>query len=142
MGRRRLPCLHSSFGFIPNLGLAAAGLILYAIPMLIFIASESSFSPKPLSTLSHLETRFTDWFRYGRQRYMLALTIGSFFMVVGWGCRVGWHYMPGSTALYIPETLVSTVDTEHRILPDRFLYSSFCSHHAPSLPTTTSSSLD
>lgn len=39
----------SSFGFIPNLGLGVAGLILYAIPMFIFIASKSSFSPKPLT---------------------------------------------------------------------------------------------
>ncbi|KAI5449232.1 hypothetical protein NCC49_005211 [Naganishia albida] len=72
------------FGFIPNLGLGVAGLILYAIPMFIFIAN---------------------WFRYGRQRYMLALTLGSFFMVVGWGCRVAWHYKPGSTSVYIPQTL-------------------------------------
>lgn len=38
---------------------------------------------------------------------MLALVIGSFAMVVGWGCRVAWHYKPGSTAVYIPQTLVS-----------------------------------
>lgn len=40
---------------------------------------------------------------------MLALVIGSFAMVVGWGCRVAWHYKPGSTAVYIPQTLVSEV---------------------------------
>jgi hypothetical protein len=134
--------LHDSFGFVPNLGLGVAGLILYAIPMLIFIASKSSFSPKPLFTLSHPETRFTDWFRYGRQRYMLALTIGSFFMVVGWGCRVAWHYMPGSTAVYIPETLVSTVNDERYIMPDAILYSSSSSRHAHSSLTTTSSCQD
>ncbi|GHJ90211.1 hypothetical protein NliqN6_6613 [Naganishia liquefaciens] len=78
------PDTQGLFGFIPNLALAVIGLILYAVPMFIFIAN---------------------WFRHGRQRYMLALVIGSFAMVVGWGCRVAWHYKPGSTAVYIPQTL-------------------------------------
>ncbi|KAJ9107644.1 hypothetical protein QFC21_001104 [Naganishia friedmannii] len=78
------PDVQGLLGFVPKLSLAVIGLVLYAIPMVIFIAN---------------------WFRYGRQRYMLALTLGSIFMILGWGCRVGWHFKPGSTSVYIPETL-------------------------------------
>jgi hypothetical protein len=44
---------------------------------------------------------------------MLALTLGSFFMLLGWGCRVGWHFKPGSTSVYIPETLVRPILAIH-----------------------------
>ncbi|KAJ7604492.1 RTA1 like protein-domain-containing protein [Roridomyces roridus] len=41
------------------------------------------------------------WFRYGRQRYMLTLTLGMTAMALGFAVRIGVHALPDSLGVYM-----------------------------------------
>ncbi|KAK9899194.1 hypothetical protein P389DRAFT_194198 [Cystobasidium minutum MCA 4210] len=82
---KRLPeGQHLIAGYIPRNDLTAIAVALYSIVTILL---------------------WTNWYRHGKHRWMLALTCGATCMTIGFFVRIGCHYKPYDLGIYIVSTL-------------------------------------
>jgi hypothetical protein len=99
---------HSNSGdYVPQMYLAIIGLACFlAVGLLLFVREFDRRWCK-LSALTPQLKLFAGFFRHGRNKYMLPVTIGACCMAIGFGIRIVQVHNSDSMGVYIGQTLVS-----------------------------------